>query len=190
MEMATKEKIIAAARSELAIRGFDGSSMRTLAKKIGIVASVLYYHFPNKNELLKSVYLTTNKQLGIARSQLIVPSTFKNALKQRIIFQFDHAEEITAVLKYYFHFRQDFIKNSRGFLPENSYLHIEEILLLGEVKNEYSFPNMKQEAKVIVHAINGFVLEYFPSNLEESEKLEVVDGITDFIMRAISPYKL
>lgn len=186
----TKEKILLAARTELAILGYQGSSMRSLSKKIGIVSSVLYYHFVDKEALLKEVYLETNKQLGIARSQLIIPDSFEDALKQRINFQFDHAEEITAILKYYIHFRKNFAKNKRGYLPEKTYLHIEEILQLGIAKGLYNFPDLAKESKIIVHAINGFILEYFPSVITKKEQTELVSSIADFILRALRPYKL
>jgi AcrR family transcriptional regulator len=185
----TKQKIISTARQELATNGVEGCSIRDISKKVGVAPSVLYYHFPNKEELLKEVFNLTNTALAQARAMLKVPETFYDALKQRIIFQFDHAEEIVAVLKYYLHFRPEFQLNPRGYLPNKTYLHIEEVLELAQQKGVYNFPSIEKESKVIVHAINGFVLEYFPAKLSQKEKHSLVDSINDFILRAISPYK-
>jgi len=190
MPQTTKEEIISISRNQLAIYGIEGINARNISKKVGIAPSVLYYHFLNKEDLLKQVFFTTNNALGLARSMLKLPHLFKDALKQRIHFQFDHAEEITAVLKYYLHFRLFFDRNSRGFLPEKTYLHIEEVLSLGQERGEYNFPDIEKESKVIVHAINGFILEYFPSTLSEKEQELLVDQISNFTLRAISPYKL
>ncbi len=163
--------------------------MRLIAKKIGIAQSVLYYHFASKDELLKTVYEEANRMLGQARAELPPQSIFESLLKQRISFQFDHAEFVCAVLKYYLHFRMSFEKNSRGHLPEKTYLHIEEILEKAQQLGLYRFPDLQKEAKVIVHAINGFILEYFPSPLSASEKKAVIDDVADFILRALIPYK-
>jgi len=190
VSLPTQQKILSIARHELAVHGFEGLRMRTLSTLSGVAPSVLYYHFSNKEDLLKSLYETTNSELGEARKALKMPDDFEHALKQRILFQFDHAEEITAVLKYYLHFRLQFIQNSRGYLPEKTYLHIEEILQLGEEKGLYNFPDRKRESRVIVHAINGFILEYFPSIMAKKEKGELVDTLSDFILRAISTYQV
>jgi AcrR family transcriptional regulator len=163
--------------------------MRLIAKKVGIAQSVLYYYFADKDDLLKAVYLDSNRLLGQRRAALPPLDIFENMLKQRIEFQFDEAESVCAVLKYYLHFRTTFKKNVRGHLPEKTYLHIEEILSLAEQKGLYQFPDLEKEAKVIVHAINGFILEYFPSPLDKQEKVTVINDIAHFILRALEPYK-
>lgn len=185
----THEAILLATRKIFAIQGYEGVSMRLIAKEVGIAQSVLYYHFTNKEDLLKAVYQQSNYLLGQARAALPQLDTFEVLLKQRITFQFDHAEMVCAVLKYYLHFRTSFEKNPRGHLPEKTYLHIEEILIFAEQQHLYSFPDLEKEAKVIVHAINGFILEYFPSPIAKKEKNELVDTIADFILRALKPYK-
>lgn len=190
MIVTMEQQIIETTRSAFAISGYEGISMRVLAKKIGIAPSVFYYYFANKNSLLKSMYVYTNTQLGKLREQLPECISFEEMLIQRIHFQFEHAEKITAVLKYYFHFRNDFEKNERGHLPEKTYLHIEEVLLFGEASGQYKFTNLKREAKLIVHAINGFILEYYPRKLHQKEEKELVDTLSEFILRAIHSFKV
>lgn len=190
MNDSTQEKIIGVATQEVAKNGCEGMKIRSLSHKVGVAPSVLYYHFSNKQELLDTMYTKTDTSLGVARSLLPQAHSFPSALIQRIHFQFDHAEEIMAVLKYYMYFRKNFQKNERGYLPEKTYLHIEEILAESEKNGEYSFPHRAEDAKIIVHAINGFLFEYYPEKIAGKEKSALVDTIQSFILRSLSPYKI
>ena len=190
MITSTQEKIVALATHEVAKNGCEGMTIRSLSKQVGVAPSVLYFHFSDKQDLLDTVYRKTNTALGKARSLLPKTYSFTSALTQRIQFQFDHAEEIMAVLKYYMHFRTQFRKNDHGYLPEKTYLHIEEILVNAEKNGEYSFPNKSEDAKVIVHAINGFLFEYYPERVTGKEKSVLVELIQSFILRALSVYKI
>jgi len=189
MSLSTQQKILQVTRQQFAITGYEGIKMRQLAALAGIAPSVLYHYFANKDELLKAVYLDTSHELGRKRAALKPESSFKEMLKSRIAFQFQHAESIVAVIKYYLHFRKDFKTNRLGHLPEKTYLHIEEVLQAGESQGIYHFPHLGREAKVIVHAINGYILEFFPATILLTERTELVDGIADFILRALEPYR-
>lgn len=50
------DQILQQATAEFATLGFDAMSMRTLAKKCGLSAPALYYHFESKEELYNEVY--------------------------------------------------------------------------------------------------------------------------------------
>lgn len=189
MKKDTKQLIISTVTTQFALHGFEGVSMRELAKQVGIAPSVLYHHFETKEDLLKEMYLQANRELGTARALLDTKKTFSQMLDQRIKFQFEHAEQIVAVLKYYMHYRLQFEANERGFLPVKTYLHIEEILELAQKNHEYSFPNIEREAKVITHAINGFILEYFPDQPKPKQLNEITQLISEFVLRAVHPYK-
>jgi hypothetical protein len=94
-------------------------------------------------------------------------------------------EEISAVLKYYLHFRNTFSHNSRGHLPPQSYKHIEEVLesaLADGVLRQQV--DVEADAKVITHAINGYILEYYPTTLSTGQKKKLADQLTKFIARA------
>lgn len=49
---ALRGKVLNAARSLFARRGYDAVTMREIARKIGYTATALYYHFPDKESLL------------------------------------------------------------------------------------------------------------------------------------------
>lgn len=106
-------------------------------------------------------------------------------LRQRIEFQIDNQETIVAVLKYYLAYRSRFKKFKNGFVPDKSALHIEEVLRYGMERNEFSITDIEDDAKVITHAINGFLLEYYPYTPKGIEKKELIDRIYLFLIRAL-----
>lgn len=181
----TQQHISEAAKRIFAERGYDGLSMRTLAKDVGITLSVIYHHFPDKDVLLRSIFDATNTRLGVERAKLPGVTTMSDALLQRIGFQFDHMEDIVFVLKYYLTFRDDFEKNATGWVPPKTSLHIEEALELGRQTGELRDDiDIAAEAKIITHAINGFLLEYFPAEPRGHEKQELIQHLHAFIVRS------
>jgi hypothetical protein len=93
----------------------------------------------------------------------------------------DNAEKIVAVLKYYFAFRNTFTKHKNGFIPDKSSLHMEEVLHFAQKQGEYDKRNIKDDAKVMTHAINGFLLEYYPHKVEGKEKTDLTNSIYNFL---------
>jgi hypothetical protein len=126
-----------------------------------------------------------NGTLGKKRADLPMVPTASAMLKQRIEFQIDNQEAIVAVLKYYLAYRKKFKKFKNGFVPDKSALHIEEVLEFGRKTNEFYVKNLEDDAKVIAHAINGFLLEYYPYLPKGEEKKELIGRIFSFLMRAL-----
>ena len=181
----TKNIILKKAAHVFALHGYDSFSIRTLAKEIPIAPSVLYHHFTDKDGLLKAMFDTLNTELGKKREALPKPKTASEMLRQRIEFQIDHQEEIVAVLKYYLAYRKSFKRFKNGFVPDKSALHIEEVLKYGIETNEFIIEDLEDDAKVITHAINGFLLEYYPHTPKGKEKKELVDRIHRFLLKAL-----
>ena len=155
--------------------GFEVFTIRKLAKQIPISPSVIYHYFKDEDELLSSMFYYLNKNLGIKRA----------ALEQRIEFQLDNQEAIVAVLKYYLANRKKFPKFKNGFVPDKSALHIEEVLHFGKQTKEFEVINLEDDAKVITHAINGFLLEYYPYVPQGTEKKQLINRIYNFLIRAL-----
>jgi AcrR family transcriptional regulator len=185
MSKSTRETIMKKALQLFAREGYEGVTMRILAEKVSIAPSVLYHHFKDKDALLKELFNTVNTQLGIERAKLPQTDTAAEMLKQRILFQIDHAEEIVAVLKYYLAYRKQFAKNDLGYIPEKGYVHILEVLDYGMQTREFHNVNREEDAKVITHAINGFLLEYYPHKPKGKEKEQLAESIYQFLIRAL-----
>jgi AcrR family transcriptional regulator len=183
--MTTKQQIINQAEKLFALQGYEGVSMRELAKQCNIAPSVLYYYFADKDVLLKAMFDSINTELGKQRALLPQLKSAQEMLLQRVIFQLDNAEKVTAVLKYYLSYRQVFKKLKLGFVPEKAYLHIEEVLEYGLKTKEFAVKDVVEDAKVITHAINGFILEYYPKTPTGAEKIKLAKSITSFLLRAL-----
>jgi len=181
----TKDLILQKSRIIFALQGYEAFSIRHLADEIGIAPSVIYHYFKDKDSLLKEMYLSTNTLLGEKREKLSQPETASEMLRQRIEFQVDNSEEIVAVLKYYMAYRKNFKKFKNGFVPNKSALHMEEVLRYGVKTGEFKIKDLEDDAKVMTHAINGFLLEYYPYKPKGMEKYDLVQRIYNFLIRAL-----
>lgn len=165
--------------------GLGEFRIRLLAKNLGVVPSVIYHYFSNEDELLKNMFDYLNSELGRKRSQLTSAHNTSDMLKQRIEFQLDNATAIVAVLKYYLAFRKTFPKRKDGFVPDKSALHMEEVLRFAKSKGDYTRTSLQDDAKVMTHAVNGFLLEYYPHVLVGKEKTALISKIHNFLLSAL-----
>jgi AcrR family transcriptional regulator len=185
MSEKTKTIIKNTAKKEFSLGGIDQVSVRHIAEKCNISSSVIYHYWKSQDNLLKEIFTETRKNLGVKRKKLIVVIEPKSMLRQRVDFQFDNAVDVVFILKYYTHYRSTFKKNAEGYVPKKSYAHIVEVLESGVEIGEFANIELAKQAKIITHAINGFLLEYYPKIPKGSEKKLLVDDITNFIYRAI-----
>ena len=65
-----KESVMDAAAGLFARHGFHGTSMRDIAKAVGVTPGAIYAHFPSKQALLVAVYRT-----GVARIAAVTEQT-------------------------------------------------------------------------------------------------------------------
>ncbi|MGR6924478.1 TetR family transcriptional regulator [[Actinomadura] parvosata] len=65
---ATLQRILAAARSLFAVRGYRATSMQAIADEVGITKAALYYHFASKDEILRHLTLPLLEELEDALS--------------------------------------------------------------------------------------------------------------------------
>ncbi len=187
MTKLTQQHIFDSAKHIFAVSGYDGLSMRALARSVNVSQSVTYHYYSDKDVLLEEIFNTTNTNLGVERAKLPVLSTLSEALRQRIEFQFTHMADIVFVLKYYMHYRDSFKQNETGFVPPKTSLHIQEILEQAEDRGELGADvDVVRDAKVITHAINGFMLEIYPATLRPQERLAVIVDLHRFIMRSLT----
>lgn len=187
-ESPTKQRLMEAAQAMYARNGYDGLSMRALAKQADISLSVIYHHFPDKDYLLECIFIATNTRLGAERSRLANGLDSREILDQRLTFQFEHMQDIVFVLKYYLHFRDRFTKQAVGWVPPKTSLHIEEFLLIcrdrGELRADI---DITTTAKVITHTVNGYLLEYFPHQPNQHELGLIRRDLSEFVWRSITP---
>ncbi len=60
-KISTKDRILAVSENLFAEKGFDSTGIDEIASNVGIAKSVIYYHFKNKEDILKTLF---EKYLG------------------------------------------------------------------------------------------------------------------------------
>lgn len=180
-----REIILEKASEIFAKEGYHGLSMRHLADDIGITLSTIYHYFESKDDLLKTLFDNTNSRLGLIRSELPQRKSAHEMLWDRIDFQLSHAQDVMVVLNYYRAYRGSFDERNNGFLPEKTYLHIEEVLEKGMETGEFKTKHLADDAKVITHAINGFVYEFYPEIPEGAKRKKLIERIHRFLIKGL-----
>lgn len=188
MKQATRTKILKMSKELFALGGYDGFSMRNLVKHSGIGQSSIYHFFNDKDEILQEIFVNVGRELGQKRAQLPTTQNASEMLRSRLYFQFENIEDIIFVLKYYLHFRPEFVRLASGYIPPKAYLHVVEVLQKGIETGEFvlTLQDIEEQAKVITHAINGFLIEYYPNPPLGQELEGVVGSIHRFIMRSLT----
>ena len=62
----SREKLLSVSARLFARGGFEGTSMRDIARQAGMLAGSMYYHFPSKNDLIAPVYEAGVAEIGAA----------------------------------------------------------------------------------------------------------------------------
>lgn len=160
----TDELIRDTAKRLFATNGYDGVSMRILAKESGVGLSSIYHFFKDKDILLRTIYEDTNRSLGVTRNKLPTQLTVAQGLQQLIDFQFEHIKDVVYILKYYLTFRAYFASLPTKTLPAKSMLHVKEVLEVGVKSGELELEPLELEAKakVIAHRVQ---LSWFCSSV-------------------------
>lgn len=81
-----REKVVTAALDLLNESGFEGLTLRTLASKLGVKASALYWHFENKQDLIDEVA----KRIIEGEFQKADPADFAKASWQELLTGMGH----------------------------------------------------------------------------------------------------
>ena len=80
--VATRDRILDAALELTSRKGSEGTSMRELANACDVNVAALYYHFPSKAELLRSVI--EERQYDLLISMVEVPPAGAGTDRERL----------------------------------------------------------------------------------------------------------
>jgi AcrR family transcriptional regulator len=183
----TKATILEHTARLLAAGGPGHVSLRRVGQATNLAQSAVYHHFSNKDELLEAAQISIRQTLRADLMALPATDSTRDLLVQRINYQFDHAAHIVAILKYFMANREKFPELAEtGYLPARAYQHIIDVLDRGNQTGEFEVADPRATAKVIVHAVNGFVLEYFPARQAKTERTVLVESIADFVWKSLT----
>jgi AcrR family transcriptional regulator len=111
----TKQRILKEAEKLFAVKGFEGTGIEEIARKVGIRKSVIYYHFKNKEQILQTM-LDDFVTRGVA---------FKKSFFER--YAADFMEKLDVIME-----------EMIAFMEENR--RIVTILLMESIKNPQAVP--------------------------------------------------
>jgi AcrR family transcriptional regulator len=86
----TRELILAAAYRVVSRRGYGGATVEEIVEEAGASMGALYYHFPNKEALFKSLLREHAHRTMHALASLPPPATFREAIDGLVAFWIDH----------------------------------------------------------------------------------------------------
>ena len=109
----TKEKIINAARLEFAANGYDGASITSIARNVGIAPSAIYHYFQSKEKLYTEVFKRTSSTIWDS----VTPSGEAKTLLEAMTDLLDNSRQISTDLPSY----SDFLAS----LPIEAKMHPE-----------------------------------------------------------------
>jgi len=161
-ETSTRQKILASAASLFAEKGFTETSIRELAKAVGMEGGSIYNHFPSKNAILEQIL--ADYRVGSINFE--DEETTTNILKKnpttegmiqclQTIFPPDRAEYFLKILHIMLHeqLRNPFV---RSYMSENIILRAErKIRLIIEVMKKLGFIRQDTESDYWMKVISS-----------------------------------
>jgi TetR/AcrR family transcriptional regulator, regulator of cefoperazone and chloramphenicol sensitivity len=174
----TKARILSAARNVYGEYGYHGTTMRMIAKEVGIDISTLHYHWGEKKELYEAVIIDINNDLG-KKLQEVEKLIHGHPLAERIDIAIDimvdylflHPEISDMVLSRYFGtIRNEEIMDIR--VPEFA---IDIVRSMGLKKDRENIGQSMASVLTIMNSIHGFISgQKFFSEMVKKEKDEYI----------------
>jgi len=161
MSRCSKEKVIKAATKIFAKKGFDGTSMREIAKAAHLTKPMIYYHFKNKEDLylyiLENSISTLSKKVEKITSEDREPEEIIRNVVKIYVKYFKEEENIFRII------HREIISRSRyiGILTDKYFLNIHRsisnVLYKGIEKGVFK----KIDKKMATTSIIGIIAFYF-----------------------------
>lgn len=176
-----KEKeIIEAARNRFAHYGFSKVTMEEVALDVGMGKASLYYYFPNKEDLFKSV---------IQKEQDLFVEEIKNLIRQNLTASKKLEDYVSKRLEYFQQLINLATLNVHSFVDIKSMFkelfksfEDQELLLLqkifdeGKSKGEFDKSVTEKTTRIFLHLLQGLRLRIIKSiNINRTEKVNYAE---------------
>jgi AcrR family transcriptional regulator len=166
----TREKILTTAAGLFQEKGYDGTSMSELAKRIGITAAGLYWHFPSKEDILveylKSSLLDLLHRTGVSSAGATPAEALRGFVTAHVSFQLERLDEAKVYGAVSYGHEQ--LKRSLGKSGQDSLValerkhlsNLERLLEAGVREGQFDVPDVAAVAFAILamgeHAVFWF----------------------------------
>ena len=165
----SRKKILDAALKLFAERGFDGTSISTVAKEAGVAKGLIYNYFESKEELIHQIVMEgANEVDGIIAELMAQPTAseklrFVISLTRNFLvdqFEYNKLLNMLALKLDAFPEMQEFVHAKyTGFLP-----------LLTSMLAEIGWENPEDEARLLAALMDGVSVQYMV--LKDKDQLD------------------
>jgi len=170
-----REQLVQAARQVFAKFGYKKTALDDIAKEAKRGKSTIYYYFKSKDEIFKAV-IDAESEIRAKEIETEISKTndSKEKLKTYIYFRM---RSLKNVVNYYEAIKNDlldqlyFVDNLRAEHFEAEITTIENMLLDGIEKKEFTIQNPELTAKTIVTALHGFEVPLILKNMKSYTNL-------------------
>ncbi len=182
-----KSQIISKAAVLIKKKGFDGTSMRDLARSLDLEASSLYHHIKSKDELLSHICFEMAEAFAIGLAE--VNDIYFNAEEKLRMAVQSHIGLLTQYPEKAYIFVNEWRKLNETDLAKFVILRgnyergIAEIVKNGEDEGLFNEVDRKFAVLTILATIN-WVVEWYKADGNMSAT-EIADKLTDFILTGL-----
>ena len=176
----TKERILAAAETLFAQRGFDGASLRQLTSDAGVNLAAVNYHFGSKEKLVEQVFrrrldaLNAQRLAALARGAGQPETRLEDVLDAfiRPALELSHEDSGSLFMRVLARAFAEHDDSLRKFLSEN-YGHVmrqftaEFARLLPQLSKEELYWRIDLVTGALTHAMSGFGMIQRKSDVSE-----------------------
>lgn len=184
-----KLEIVEAAGLLFSERGYDTTSMRDIAKRVGVKAGSLYSHIENKQELLYIIVNGVSDRFLAAIEPLVSSSEpaeerLREVVHRHLRLMVDHLDVATV-----------FLHERRGLSPDQ---HAEvlakrhryeasvvQIIEQGMADGVFETSNSKLAGTTLLSILNWSYTWYDPRGKRTPD--EIADFVADFVIRSLRP---
>lgn len=186
--LSRKQQIIQVSQLMFRQKGFAGSSMREIAKEVGIEPASLYSHFKSKDEILKQICFKIADEftevLDPIRNSVSSPTEkLKRASLEHINVILNHLEASAVFFKEWRHLQEpalsEFLTLRKAY--ENGF---RQIILEGITLCEFRNLDVDFSVRLVFSVLNDIHEWYKPSGNVGME--EVGEKMSDFILNGLS----
>ena len=190
----TKERILAAAETLFAQRGFDGASLRQLTSDAGVNLAAVNYHFGSKEKLVEQVFrrrldaLNAQRLAALARVAAQPDTRLEDVLDAfiRPALELSHEDSGSLFMRVLARAFAEHDDSLRKFLSEN-YGHVmrqftaEFARLLPQLSKEELYWRIDLVTGALTHAMSGFGMIQRKSDVSErTHREQTVAHLTRF----------
>ena len=159
------ERILQAARQRFAAYGYSKVTMDEIAEDIGMAKASLYYYFPTKETIFRSVVQHEQEEFlsrmdQVIEGELPAGQKFMEFIRQRIALT-EQLNNLTHFHKHGWNDVKPIFRDLFADFIQKETRQVTRILTEGKKNNEFRIEHPQKTAAMILHILQGLHLRFF-----------------------------